>query len=173
MLPPYQKRGIGAQLIEAVYTKFKDDSRVTDITIGHPTDAFRRVHRFVIAKLCETLPSFAPEYLRNEFSNSVAKEAKIAYKIDKAHSRIAHEIWRLMVTDELNEDEYLKYKRYVMERLDKLYRKRKVGIAPKEKGRKNVQEALASLPSDADRINGLKNEYQVKSIVYSAMTMCI
>lgn len=80
VLPPFQGIGIGAKLVELVYKRFNKDS-VIDITVEDPSDDFRRVRNFVDAKLCRTLPAFAPEKLFNGYTKDMAKAAKAAFKV--------------------------------------------------------------------------------------------
>lgn len=80
VLPPFQGIGIGAKLVELVYKRFNKDS-VIDITVEDPSDDFRRVRNFVDAKLCRTLPAFAPAKLVNGYTKDMSKAAKDAFKV--------------------------------------------------------------------------------------------
>lgn len=81
ILPPFQGMGIGAEFIQIIYKKFQNDPKVIDITVEDPSDDFRRVRNYVDAKLCRTLPEFAPEQLRKGFSKEMAKAAKEKFKV--------------------------------------------------------------------------------------------
>lgn len=161
VLPPFQGQGIGAQFVEVVYNKFKNDPKVIDITVEDPSDDFRRVRNYVDAKLCKDLPAFAPEHLRNGFSKEMAEEAKNNFKISPRQCRIVYEILRLNVTNENDAEEYKTYRLCVKKRLNIPHYKQKAEIARMEKAGVDMPMTTASLPTTDERIEQLKEEYQV------------
>ena len=40
VLPPYQRRGLGTHLLQAVYTYYRHNVRVLDITVEDPSENF-------------------------------------------------------------------------------------------------------------------------------------
>lgn len=64
-----------------IYNNFKDDAKVIDITVEDPSDEFKRIRNYVDTKLCRTLPSFAPEKLRQGFTRDMVKETKNVFKV--------------------------------------------------------------------------------------------
>lgn len=167
VLPPFQGQGIGAQFVEVVYNKFKDDPKVIDITVEDPSDDFRRVRNYVDAKLCMDLPAFAPEQLRKGFSKEMIDEAKHKYKINPRQCRIVYEILRLNVTNENDPEDYKAYRLCVKKRLNVPHYKQKADIARMEKAGVDMQMTTASLPTTDERIEQLKEEYQVNSIEFA------
>lgn len=81
ILPPFQRMGIGAEFIQIIYKKFQNDSKVIDITVEDPSDDFRRVRNYVDAKLCRTLPEFAPDNLHKGFTKQMVTAAKNNFKV--------------------------------------------------------------------------------------------
>lgn len=161
VLPPFQGQGIGAQLIETVYDKFRNDSKVIDITVEDPSDDFRRVRNFVDVKLCKDLPAFSPEKLKKGFSKEMVEEAKQKHKINPRQARIVYEILRLNATNVNDAKDYQEYRLNVKKRLNGPHYKQKNDIKRMEKAGVDVQRTLASLPTTDVRIEQLKEEYKV------------
>jgi histone acetyltransferase 1 len=42
ILPPYQRQGLGAQLLQAVYRHYCTDARICDITVEDPSENFTK-----------------------------------------------------------------------------------------------------------------------------------
>lgn len=163
VLPPFQGQGIGAQLIETVYNKYRNDPKVIDITVEDPSDDFRRVRNFVDIKLCRELPAFAKDKLPKGFTKEMAEAAKDTHKINPRQSRIVYEILRLGATNVNDEREYRGYRLDVKKRLNGPHQKQKNDIKRMEKAGVDVQRTLASLPTTDVRIEQLKEEYKVQS----------
>lgn len=166
VLPPFQGIGIGAKILEIIYNKFKDDPKVIDITVEDPSDDFRRIRNYVDAKLCKELPAFSSENLKKGFSKDMIDEAKEQFKINPRQSRIVYEILRLNVTNVNNPSEYKAYRLCVKKRLNIPHHKQKFDIKRMEKAGVDMQMALASLPSTEERIDQLKEEYQVIILIH-------
>lgn len=163
VLPPFQGIGIGAKILEIIYDKFKGDPKVVDITVEDPSDDFRRIRNYVDAKLCKNLPAFSPEKLKKSFSKEMVKEAKEQFKINARQSRIVYEILRLNVTNVNNANDYKEYRLCVKKRLNIPHHKQKSDISRMEKAGVDMQMTLASLPSAEERIEQLKEEYEVSN----------
>lgn len=161
ILPPYQGMGIGAEFIESIYNKFKDDPKVVDITVEDPSDDFRRVRNFVDAKLCVDLPEFAADRLKEGFGKEMIQAAKSKYKINPRQCRIVYEILRLNATNVNNEDEYMGYRLCVKKRLNAPHQKQKEDLEKMKKRGVDVSATAATIPSTEERIEQLKEEYQV------------
>jgi histone acetyltransferase 1 len=84
ILPPFQRLGIGAQLVQAspknmpvyqfrvfnrisilkaIYAHFTSISSVIDITVEDPSEDFQRLRDFVDSQNCENLPAFSEQNL--------------------------------------------------------------------------------------------------------------
>ncbi|RWS18177.1 histone acetyltransferase type B catalytic subunit-like protein, partial [Leptotrombidium deliense] len=46
VLPPFQKKGLGVRLLEAVYSYYKTKKSVIDVTVEDPSDNFTRLRDF-------------------------------------------------------------------------------------------------------------------------------
>jgi histone acetyltransferase 1 len=104
-LPPYQRAGHAAELLEAVYRDAANNPEVVDVTAEAPSEEFVSLRDFVSTKLCSTLSSFRNvDKLRKGFSAEMAAEALKCYKIPKLQSRRSYEIVRMATTDENNAD---------------------------------------------------------------------
>lgn len=161
VLPPFQGSGIGAQLIETIYNKFKGDANVVDITVEDPSDDFRRVRNYVDAKLCLNLPEFAPNKLKEGFSQAMVDAAKREYKINPKQVRIVYEILRLYATNVNDPGEYKAYRLCVKKRLNIPHQKQKEDLKKMEKRGVDVTATSATVPSTEERIDQLKEEYDV------------
>lgn len=161
VLPPFQGMGIGSQFIETIYNKFKGDPKVIDITVEDPSDDFRRVRNYVDAKLCLDLPAFAPNRLKDGFNKEMIDAAKEQFKINPRQCRIVYEILRLNATNVNDTDEYLAYRLCVKKRLNIPHQKQKEDLKKMEKRGVDVSVTAATVPTTEERIEQLKEEYQV------------
>ncbi|CAL1582333.1 unnamed protein product [Knipowitschia caucasica] len=123
ILPPYQGEGHGAQLLEAVHKFYCNLPKVQDITAEDPSDNYVKLRDYVLAKLCQSLPSFSSGKLQHGFSEDMVREARDKLKINKKHARRVYEILRLRTTDMSDEDQAREYRLEVKKRLFGPYRK--------------------------------------------------
>lgn len=161
VLPPFQGIGIGAQFIETVYNKFKGDPKVVDITVEDPSDDFRRIRNYVDAKLCVNLPEFAPNRLKEGFTKDMIEAAKLQFKINPRQCRTVYEILRLNATNRNDLEEYKSYRLCVKARLNAPHHKQKEELKKMEKRGVDITATAATLPTNEERIEQLKEEYQV------------
>lgn len=166
VFPPFQGQGIGAQMIEAVYNKYRNDSKVIDITVEDPSDDFRRIRNYVDAKLCKDLPSFSKENLFKGFNDDMVKEAREKHKINPRQCRIVYEILRLNVTNVNDTDEYKAYRLCVKKRLNIPHYKQKSDLKRMERAGVEMQMANAQIPTTDERIEQLKGEYNAHEEEY-------
>ena len=104
ILPPYQRHGHGAELLEAVYRDAAINAEVSDVTAEGPSTEFIALRDYVSTKLCASLPEFRDvAKLQLGFSAAMAAAALKSFKIPKLQSRRAYEIIRLANTNE-NDD---------------------------------------------------------------------
>lgn len=161
ILPPFQGMGIGAQVIEAIYNKFKNDPKVVDITVEDPSDDFRRVRNYVDAKLCLNLPEFAADKLKSGFNQAMIEAAKNQFKINPKQCRIVFEILRLNAININDPEEYKAYRLCVKKRLNVPHHKQKEDLKKMEKRGVDVSTTSATVPTIEQRIEQLKEEYEV------------
>lgn len=164
ILPPFQGMGIGAQAIEAIYNKFKNDPKVVDITVEDPSDDFRRVRNYVDAKLCLNLPQFAADKLKSGFNQAMIEAAKNQFKINPKQCRIVYEILRLNAININDPEEYKAYRLCVKKRLNVPHHKQKEDLKKMEKRGVDVSTTSATVPTIEQRIEQLKEEYEVSFI---------
>ena len=77
VLPPFQRMGLGARLLDSIYSHYKGDATVVDVTVEvdefmsftilpldllqDPSDNFVRLRDFVDAKNCLKLAAFSKD----------------------------------------------------------------------------------------------------------------
>ncbi|MBN3300274.1 HAT1 acetyltransferase, partial [Amia calva] len=123
ILPPFQGEGHGAQLLEAVHRFYSTSPEVLDITAEDPSESYIKLRDFVLAKLCQALPSFSAENLTQGFSQEMATEAQEKLKINKKHARRVYEIMRLKATDMSDLEKARTYRLEIKRRLIGPYKK--------------------------------------------------
>lgn len=125
ILPSFQRCGLGAELLTAIYHQYWSNRDVLDITVEDPSDAFTRIRDYVDAKHCLKLPSFHPHNLNKGFSESMVQEAQSKLKINKRQTRRIYEILRLKFTDIKDCDGYRAYRLEIKKRLNVPFQKQK------------------------------------------------
>ncbi|XP_068184657.1 histone acetyltransferase type B catalytic subunit [Antennarius striatus] len=133
ILPPFQGEGHGAQLLEAVHRFYCSLPKVQDITAEDPSENYVKLRDYVLAKLCQGLPSFAADKLCLGFSEDMVKESQEKLKINKKHARRVYEILRMRVTDMSDEEKAKEYRLEVKRRLFGPYRKNQRELAKMRK----------------------------------------
>ncbi|XP_065053342.1 histone acetyltransferase type B catalytic subunit-like [Rhopilema esculentum] len=118
ILPPYQKCGHGAELLQTVYNFYQPKEKVIDITVEDPSEDFIRLRDYVDCQRCISLPAFTPDNLINGFSDSMATEARQKFKISKLQARRVYEILRLNVTNTGDPEQYRNYRLDIKKRLN-------------------------------------------------------
>ncbi|UYV83403.1 HAT1, partial [Cordylochernes scorpioides] len=128
VLPPFQKQGLGATLLQAIYHHYAADSKVLDITVYRiqvcvaavedPSESFTRIRDVVDTRNCQTLPVFHPSVLRKGFTSAMWKEAQNKFKINKKQARKVYEILRLKNIASTKSPDYRAYRLDVKQRLN-------------------------------------------------------
>ncbi|KAM9343976.1 histone acetyltransferase type B catalytic subunit isoform 3-T3 [Pholidichthys leucotaenia] len=133
IMPPFQGEGHGAQLLETVHRFYCSLPKVQDITAEDPSENYVKLRDYVLAKLCQGLPSFAADKLHLGFSDEMIKEAQEKQKINKKHARRVYEILRLRATDMSDREKARAYRLEVKKRLFGPYRKNQRELAKMRK----------------------------------------
>ncbi|XP_022068909.2 histone acetyltransferase type B catalytic subunit, partial [Acanthochromis polyacanthus] len=133
IMPPFQGEGVGAQLLETVQRFYCGNPKVQDITAEDPSENYVKLRDYVLAKLCQGLPSFAPDRLHLGFSADMIREAQEKMKVNKKHARRVYEILRLRATDMSDEAQARAYRLEVKRRLYLPYRKNQRELAKMRK----------------------------------------
>lgn len=123
ILPPFQKQGHGAQLLQTFYNTCYSRSEVRDITVEDPSENFQRVRDFVDARNCLGLSCFQPEKLHNGFSDEMVQEAREKLKLSKRQTRRVYEILRLKATNVNDKEQYKNYRLEIKKRLNAPFQK--------------------------------------------------
>lgn len=123
ILPPFQKQGHGAQLLQTFYNTCYSRSEVKDITVEDPSESFQRVRDFVDAKNCLNLPSFQSERLHQGFCDDMVQETREKLKLSKMQTRRIYEILRLKATNVNDKEQYRNYRLDIKKRLNAPFQK--------------------------------------------------
>ncbi|KAL4228701.1 histone acetyltransferase 1 [Mactra antiquata] len=118
VLPPFQKQGHGAQLLQTFYNSCYGDSDILDITVEDPSENFQRLRDYVDARNCMKLKSFQPEKLYEGFDDDMPHEARLKLKLNRKQSRRIYEILRLKCTSEADKEKFKQYRLDVKRRLN-------------------------------------------------------
>merc|ERR1719400_1102776 len=110
--------GLGARLLDSIYSHYKGDATVVDVTVEDPSDNFVRLRDFVDAKNCLKLAAFSKDQVVKGFTEKMVEAAAKELKICKKQSRRVYEIIRLLHTSLSNPQEYKDYKLDVKKRLN-------------------------------------------------------
>lgn len=161
ILPPFQKRGLGAELLQTIYKWYIKDNNTIDITVEDPSENFMNLRDFVDAKNCSKLPSYHPSKLTKGFSLDMRQEALLKLKINKKQARRIYEILRLQATDTTNKLAYKMYRLDVKNRLNAPYQRQKNDIAKLEHTL-SPDELKAALQNSSreQRIEQLDKQYR-------------
>nr|CAG4637028.1 EOG090X06NC [Ceriodaphnia reticulata]SVE72949.1 EOG090X06NC [Ceriodaphnia reticulata] len=162
VLPPFQRLGLGAELLNVIYRSFLKDSNILDITVEDPSDEFVRIRDFVDAKNCQKLASFSKDKLQQGFNAEMVEEAQRELKINKKQARRVYEILRFQATNIANSEEYRGYRLDVKRRLNIPYQKEAADYKKLEKAL-NPEELRSTLSTSTkeQRIENLEKQYQI------------
>jgi len=161
VLPPYQRSGVGAQLLETIYKEFIANNEVRDITVEDPSDEFIRLRDYVDTKNCRGLPAFAADKLEKGFSADMVKEATEKYKINKRQCRRIYEILKLYNINTNDSGQYRKYRLEVKNRLNIPFQKNKSDYRKLQKTLESKElEAVMDSCSPEQRMEELDKMYQ-------------
>lgn len=134
MLPPFQRLGLGARLLDTVYSHYRfefyylltalcsllcslhlpsttrSDRTVTDITVEDPSDNFVRLRDFVDTRNCLQLAAFGKAAVAAGFTEAMAEAARAELKICRKQARRVYEIVRLHHTSLADKQQYKEYR---------------------------------------------------------------
>ncbi|XP_045115060.1 histone acetyltransferase type B catalytic subunit-like isoform X1 [Portunus trituberculatus] len=160
VLPPFQRMGLGAEMLNTIYSNYQSDSRVLDITVEDPSENFARLRDFVDAKNCLTLDSFSKTKLTEGFCEAMVTEARKKLKLNKRQVRKIYEILRLHFTNRADEKAYRQYRLEVKNRLNVQYKKEDRDMEKLKKILKPEEfTATMSITSREQRLESLERQY--------------
>lgn len=163
VLPPFQKQGLGAKLLDTVSKYYWNNPKIVDVTVEDPSDDFIRLRDFVDVqnslKLLECFSS--PDKVRSGFNDGMVKEANEKLKLCKRQARRVYEIVRLHWTKKagpLNDDsaEYKGYRVDIKKRLNIPYQKESHQLEKLKKAL-NPEEFAAATINITNRDQRLEN----------------
>ena len=117
ILPPFQKKNIGVNLLKTIYNHYVPNPKVTDITVEDPSDNFCQLLNFVDCLRCLQLASFSKENTLKGWSKDKEEEAKKVLKLHKLQARKVYEVLKLMYVNMNDPVEYKNYRLEVKARL--------------------------------------------------------
>ncbi|XP_069978242.1 histone acetyltransferase type B catalytic subunit isoform X1 [Penaeus vannamei] len=160
VLPPFQRLGLGAQMLDIIYNHYKNNAKVTDITVEDPSDNFVRLRDFVDSKNCLKMDSFQPSKLTEGFTEAMAKEAQEKLKLNKKQVRRVYEILRLHITNRSDKESYRRYRLEVKNRLNVQYQKEDRDMEKLKKILKPEEyQATMTITSKEQRLESLERQY--------------
>ncbi|RDD45340.1 Histone acetyltransferase type B catalytic subunit [Trichoplax sp. H2] len=102
ILPPYQRNGHGAKLLESYYSLAEKDDNILDITAEDPSENFISLRDFVDCRRCAKLPAYSDQNLHDGFNENMANEARKKLKIHKKEEKDLLKLQKFLKPEEYN-----------------------------------------------------------------------
>ena len=169
VLPPFQKRGLGSRLLNAIYKNYHGNEKVVDITVEDPSDEFVRLRDFVDTKNCmaQVTSLGSLEALSGGFTENMAKEANEKLKLCKRQVRRIYEIARLRFAQKAGgltdfNDAYKDYRIDVKKRLNLpfLQEERKLEKLKKSLKPEEFAAATLNMTNKEQRLETLQSQFK-------------
>ncbi|ESO94305.1 hypothetical protein LOTGIDRAFT_232538 [Lottia gigantea] len=153
ILPPFQRQGHGAELLQTFYNTCYDRDDIMDITVEDPSENFQRLRDFVDCKNVCKLREFQPNNIRVSFNDAMLQAARQKLKLSRRQARRVYEILRLKATDGSNTQQYRDYRLEVKRRLN----------SPFTKNRRDFQKLKKALnPQELDETMNTTEEKRLE-----------
>jgi len=171
VLPPYQRKGLGARLLNTLYRNYLKDDSVVDITVEDPADNFVRLRDFVDTKNCLASPIFSKERVMSGFTASLAAAAAKELKLCKKQARSVYEIVRLHYTSLSDSQQYKNYKLEVKKRLNLPYQKEQSQLEKLRKALKPEEfaAAMVNITNREQRLDMLEKQFKELETHYKSV----
>ena len=131
ILPPFQRQGLGAHLLQTVYDCYCNREQVVDVAVEDPADNFTRLRDFVDARNCSRLPQLADDSLpQTTWSSALAQTLQQALKLNRTQARRVFEILKLRATNRSDAAAYRAFRLEVKRRLNAPFLKSRLAEAP-------------------------------------------
>ncbi|XP_074605362.1 histone acetyltransferase 1 [Brevipalpus obovatus] len=150
ILPPFQRKGLGARLLRNIYNCYSPDCNIVEITVEDPSEEFSHLRDFVDCELCMELKSFQDSELKKGFSEEMVRETQAKYKLNRKQIRRVYEILKLRSVKKFDDEEMRSFRLEVKNRLHAPYLKMK---------RSPITEGDTSLHSKETRLQELNLLY--------------
>lgn len=118
ILPPFQRRGIGEKLLQAIYQTYYEDDKIMDITVEDQSEEFARLRDYVDSKNCSQLMSFQLTELMKGWNEEMVKEANARFKLTKKQIRRVYEILKYKAINKFDEEQMRNFRLEVKSRLN-------------------------------------------------------
>lgn len=171
VLPPFQRLGLGARLLDTVYSHYRSDRTVTDITVEDPSDNFVRLRDFVDTRNCLQMAAFGREAVAGGFTEAMAEAARAELKICRKQARRVYEIVRLHHTSLADKQQYKEYRIDIKRRLNAPYQKEQSQLAKLQKALKPEEfaAAMVNVTNREQRLENLERQFEELETHYKAV----
>lgn len=171
VLPPFQRLGLGARLLDTVYSHYRSDRTVTDITVEDPSDNFVRLRDFVDTRNCLQLAAFGKAAVAAGFTEAMAEAARAELKICRKQARRVYEIVRLHHTSLADKQQYKEYRIDIKRRLNAPYQKEQSQLAKLQKALKPEEfaAAMVNVTNREQRLENLERQFEELETHYKAV----
>ncbi|CAB3383957.1 Hypothetical predicted protein [Cloeon dipterum] len=164
ILPPFQKAGLGVELLSSTHDFYRGISKVTDIAVESPSHEFQRLRDFVDCLACQKLPEFAPSKLKDNFSKEMEAVAKGKLKMGKKQAQRVYNILKLHSCNREREEDLEAYMDYLKKQADK--QNQRTHERAKKKGLMKMEREIL-----VEMIPSLNPEYRISSVTQAATSM--
>ena len=132
VLPPFQRQGHGADMLQQAYAQCRLESKLKDIAVEDPSDGFTRLRDFVDAT--NGAAAFSPDFFSQPFSDEASEKIRAALFVSKRQARRVFEILKLRFLAPGDAAGAERYRLEVKQRLFQPYVQRKAlkELAPEE-----------------------------------------
>ncbi|XP_034249338.1 histone acetyltransferase type B catalytic subunit [Thrips palmi] len=163
VLPPFQRQGIGANLLRTIYNRYMGNAKVLDITVEDPSQDFQFLRDYVDCENLKQLSCYQPDALKRGFCpNEMALEAREKFKINKKQARRVYEILRLRATNRSDSEEYRQYRLDVKKRLNTPFQKENLMLEKLQKvlSEDELKATALNLKDKSQRLESLDRQYK-------------
>jgi len=168
IMPPHQKQGHGAKLLEIINSHYISDAQAVDINVEDPSEDFVSLRDYIDCKHCMKLDAFHKSNLTNGYSKDMETQALATRKIHKKQARRVYEILRYHATKKNDKDSYRDYRLDVKKRLNIPFQKQARDMKKLQK-HLSAEEFHAAMVgcSREERINRLDEAFKELEQEYS------
>jgi len=161
VLPPFQRKGHGVELLSSVYRHYISNIDAVDITVEDPSQDFVALRDYLDCKRCAKMDAFREEKLKEGFNKDMETSGVEKLKITRKQVRRVYEILRLQATSVLDEESYKGFRLDVKRRLNIPYQKQARDMKKLEKVLSGEEYQAAMVGNtNAERVQRLDDAYK-------------
>ncbi|CAG0915935.1 unnamed protein product [Notodromas monacha] len=142
ILPPFQRFGLGTELLRSVYRYYQCSPLIVDITVEDPSDEFQMLRHYVDSSMCRELPAFQPALLKKGFTKEMCLQANENFKLNPKQVRRVYEILRLGVTNLQDPADLKEYRLDIKKRLFSMNKENSRALKFNATSNKDIKELL-------------------------------